>query len=81
VKTDGSVVLPALAGVYGQGLDFSRDYDPAANHPAGEIEIPTSPGFPATAGAEGFLAIDANDDLYITSLRVDNYVVKVSCAK
>lgn len=81
VSTDGTV-LPALAGVYGQALDFSTGYDPLAPHDAADVEVPASAGFPATAGAEGFLAIDGGDDLYVTSQFGGNqYVERVSCAR
>jgi hypothetical protein len=80
VTTDGKV-QPPLAGVYNTGLDFSSGYDPKASHTAATLEVPSAPGLTGTAGAEGWLAIDANHNLYVVSANLDNYVVKVSCTK
>jgi hypothetical protein len=79
VTTAGAISAP-LAGVYGPGLDFSADYDPKASHPADALEIPTAAGLTATTGAEGWLTMDRDGALYVTSANKDAYVEKVGCA-
>lgn len=80
VTTAGAVSAP-IAGVYAPGLDFSSGYDPAASHPAAEVEIPGQ-GSTGTAGAEGWLAIDADKNLYVTGmLGGSSFVEKLACTK
>src|SRR5262249_61853434 len=81
VAIDGQVTPRALAGVYGQGLEFSPGYDPTAAHDAASVGVPAAPGLSATAGAEGFLAMDGGG-IYVTSQYLGNqYVLQVNCTK
>ena len=80
VTTAGAVHLPALAGVYHPGIDFSIGYDPAVAHSADTLEIPEGQGLVAVAGAQAFLAFDGGHDFYVSAIVDNNYVTKIDCA-
>ncbi len=80
VSTTGTVSEP-IAGTYRPGPEGTVGYDPFAAHTADELQIPDNTALTATAGAQSFLAIDGNDDLYITANRLNRYVVKIACER
>jgi hypothetical protein len=80
VSATGTVSEP-IAGTYRPGPEGTPGYDPFAAHSAAELQIPDNTALTATAGAQSFLAIDSNDDLYITANRLNRYIVKVACAR
>ena len=77
----GNAVSEPIAGTYRPGPEGSPGYDPFEQHTAAELQIPDNTALTATAGAQSFLAIDDNDDLYITANRLNRYVVKIDCGR
>ncbi|MDQ3033402.1 MAG: hypothetical protein M3Y87_13370 [Myxococcota bacterium] len=61
-------------------IEFEGGYDPAVPHPAAELQL-ANRGQYATAGADSWLGIDANDDLYFVGLVMDPYVQKIECGR
>ena len=61
-------------------LEFELGYDPNVSHPANEVQLANRQQF-STAGADSWLAIDDNDDIYFTGSVLDPYVEKISCGR
>ena len=80
VKTDHTIVLPALAGVNQPRFEYPDGYDPKAMHTASTLQLPTV-GSAGTDGADGFLSIDSNKNVYIVGNSPNNepFVEKVAC--
>ncbi|AKF09588.1 hypothetical protein DB32_006737 [Sandaracinus amylolyticus] len=61
-------------------IEFESGYDPTVPHPVDELHLANRSQY-ATAGADSWLAIDANDDLYFVGSVLDPYVVRIDCAR
>jgi hypothetical protein len=61
-------------------IEFEGDYDPSISHPALETQLPSRGQF-ATAGADSWLAVDADQDIYFIGSMLDPYVVRFECGR
>jgi hypothetical protein len=81
VKTDGTI-QPPIAGIQTTSLDLESGYDPKASHPAAELDFPIGTGLVFTGGAEAWLGIDANQDLYLSGeFEGAPFVEKIACGR
>lgn len=81
VKTDGTVLAP-IAGIQTTSLDLEDGYDPKAMHAAADLDFPIGTGLVFTGGAEAWLSIDANQDIYVSGEFLGKpFVEKVSCGR
>jgi hypothetical protein len=81
VKTNGNVSAP-IAGMYITGVDLPDGYDPTAMHAAADLALPLGTALVVTTGAEGWLAIDSNQDVYVSGSFLSSPIVeKISCGK
>ncbi|UJR86964.1 hypothetical protein [Sandaracinus amylolyticus] len=61
-------------------IEFESGYDPAVPHPVDELHLANRAQY-TTAGADSWLAIDENDDLYFVGSVLDPYVVRIDCSR
>lgn len=61
-------------------IEFGPGYDPEDIYDAFDIQLANRPQW-STAGAESWLAIDENDDLYFIGMVEDPYVQKLECGR
>lgn len=80
VTVDGEITHIAGDDSLRSTIEFDSTYDPTVPHPAFEVQLANRPQY-STAGAESWLAIDANDDLYFVGLVMDPYVQKLECGR
>jgi len=78
VSPEGTVT--PIAGDEDEKLDLPADYDPKVSRPAGKVQLPMR-SMTSTAGLNAFLAIDSDNDLYVSARLTDPYVVKFECGR
>lgn len=80
VTTGGDITYIAGEDDMRSTIEFDPGYDPAVPHDAFEVQLANRGQF-ATAGADSWLGIDANDDLYFVGSVMDPYVVRFACGR
>jgi hypothetical protein len=77
VTLQGDITRLAGTDIY---FEFESGYDPYAPHPADELQLVSS-GQVGTAGANQWLGIDAQDDVYMSTKYTSPYIMKMECER
>lgn len=76
--TPSGTITPVAGADRTDTGNFDTDYDPAAAHPAAELQLANRAQF-ATAGAAAWLVFDASGNLYFIGQELDPYVERIAC--